>query len=429
VGRTYLDDYSVEPGSIEIFLADTSENLAGLRALLSSKMKATRYSNRGLKELWESPFPRTHEFPDLPLFRDIQEWLDFSNTYERRTISMGPHKYLQTFPQEFDHKTIIGHYGLTDKTCKIKWRTDIPWSNTEMAIGYIELCEMAADRKLTPKYNKYKDLHDKRSTIFYTGKYTGELAYIDMCHAYWQILYPTTIDMEYDPDQQEIGSQGKIPYIKPDEFAQYKDTRLVMGSLYNHRMSTYWDEEKQIVAHKIGNPTKMYRPYNLAYIYDVMNAIATDVREHFPVCQWLTDAPIVPGKCADSVREFLKEEWEIETRLEARGEGVSRGTNSYFIEAGYGLPGKKSGSYDRIRGGYAHKKMPAANVEKLKHERMDMLHGENISFVAPHIMRPWSGGPDIRKALPMPLIAVKKRGPRGPKLEIPENPIPMYEEK
>jgi hypothetical protein len=415
-----------------------AEQLAKLLTLLPQKLVNARYRNHLDPNHPIIEWPHKHTFPNLPLYKMIEDYLESKDSYERIVIDrpIPPFDYCRKNNKQFDHNCFLGHYSATDKKCKIKWVTDIPYTPTEIAIGYIRLCEDNAGIRLKVKYSKNKDLVKNGPIVYYSGRYQGEIAYIDCRHAYWQILNPTAIDMEYNQDCQEIESYGNIPYIFPEEFSNWKLVRNVLNTLYNYRTMSYWDIEKEQIGHE-QRPNPLYRPYNYAYIMDTMTAIVTDCIENFPIRQWLTDAAILDGKYANTLLDFLWSEWHMDARIEAWGEGDSKAINTYSIESGHGYEKKETGHYHRMP---AHKrasgrKLPAVDKERLKLERWAMIN--KINPISPIVVpkKRFYGWKQIelRNALTYEIPKLRsKRTTENPgihsNLIIPENPISMYDE-
>jgi hypothetical protein len=311
--------------------------------------------------------------PNFPLFQAIQDWIVLHDKYERIPIKKSTLSYLQS--TEFDHDVIHGEFAITDRYCHRKWVTQIPYTHTDYAMGYLALCQFTAGETLRRQYNKRKDICSLKPTNYYCERYQGELAYIDLKAAYWSMLWPTTIDMEYDPDQQEIVSEGRIPYIHCDQFAKWKPVRNVFNTLYNYRLMKIWSKEKRRLIHQFP-PSATYRPYNYAYIMDMMNALATDVKNNFTLLQWLTDAAIVPAHQANALLEFLYEEWCLEGKLKYLGEGDSNAKDMYIIHGTHDLPYHATGHYNPQQNGDYFSSLRPANIDGLKSYRRDLIDGK-----------------------------------------------------
>jgi hypothetical protein len=406
--------------ALDLYLNDlpTKEDYEFVSRWFPSLARKAQYKNRVNPNLaGESPLPFKTEFPPFPLFSTIREYLETHDKWERQELNVNPQFYAQHFSKYLDHSPIIGDHSLTDKKCKIKKLIQYPYTSTEIATSYIRLCEEEAKEILRTKYSKHKDRNKSGPTIYFGGRYQGELGYIDLKQAYWQILSPTTLDMEYIPDLQEIVSQGFIPYIQPDEFGEWREVRLILNSLFNYRELSVWDIEKQRIIHQIF-PSSLYRPFNLSYILDIMNAVFIDCMDNFPgkIHQWLTDAPIVSGEYTERIRDFLWTEWGFHSRIEAWGNGDSKSQSVYKIEAGHGLPEKITKHYYSSRPlPKNNKKFPSANIENLKLERWALLNKiRDISPLAPRIKRFYGWKQiEIQNAIPM--------GPISPRINNSSN--------
>jgi hypothetical protein len=371
-----------EDEEIHIELTDLDYLNPRLRASIISmfpkSMQRTAYSRPERLEPMPKTLPLTVILPDLPLFEAISDYLFEHDTYTRIPIKMGPLRFVKENPELFPRKTVIGLYSATDRLTRKKYVNRIPYTPTDYAMAYLKLCQMSANRILTTDYNKKTDIIPTRlmPVHYFSGPASGELAYIDIKFAYWQILWPTTIDMHYNWRNQEIESEGFIPYIRCDEFAKQKEIRNVMNTLYNKKDISIWNPETKKLE-RASWPSQLYRPYNMAYVYQVMHAIANDVKNHFHLLQWLTDAAIVPWFEKELIQEFLFEEWFIDSRLDLEGRGRSNTSNSYQI-GDY-----ETGGHDPSFKGKPHSNLWNSNIVGLKAERWAITHGKPLRTPKP----------------------------------------------
>jgi hypothetical protein len=410
--------------------AETYEKVSRMFPSLARKIRTRNHVDPNVVGLEE--WPSKTEFPPFPLFDTIRDYLEVHDKWDRQELNIHPLSYAVHFNKQIDHDSTIGDHSVTDRKCKTKKLIQFPYAPSEIAVSYIRLCEEQAGEILRTKYNKHKDLNRSRPTIYFGGRYEGEIGYIDLKHAYWQILNPTTIDMEYIPDLQEIVSHGFISYIQPDEFGEWRAIRLILNSLFNYRELRLWDVEKRAIRH-LFPPSSLYRPFNYSYILDMMNAVFIDCMENFPgkIHQWLTDAPIVSGEYTERVKDFLWTEWALDSRIEAWGNGDSKATNVYRIEAGHGLPEKMTKHYYSSWPGQKRpKKYPSANIDALKLERWALLNKiQDVSPPVPRIKRfyGWTNL-EIQNVIPMGQISPRQDKPsnsnRLTRQQI-QNAIPM----
>jgi hypothetical protein len=291
-----------------------------------------------------------------------------SSDYEIVPIDTTIHRFLND--HEFISDLVHGDHSATDRKNKIRYVNQIPYTLTECAREYLRICEDLSGRKLKSKYSVHKDRVSVSPTFYFSGYYAGELAYIDLKAAYWQFLWPTTIDMEYDPIRQEIAAEGNITYFYCDQFAKCKPIRQRIHSLYNYRYFKVWKWDERRNRHKFA-PSELYFPYNVWYIYDMMNAVVKDIIKHkFTLLHWLTDAAIVPASQAESLLEFLFEEWFLDARLEAIGNGSSNVMNMYKVGP------KVTRHYDPKIKGRPFIQLREANIEGLKELRQPAKNGQ-----------------------------------------------------
>jgi hypothetical protein len=339
--------------------------------IMPQSMSQTRYLNHNIDEPMPQGIPHYIQLPPFPLFDSLKSWIETHSAYTHIPLTQGIMSFIKS--REFENDMIVGNFSATDTSKKLKYVTQIPNTKTEIANAYIKFCTHQAGKKLKPVYNANKERNKSAPTHYFSGYYEGDLAYVDMWCAYWSILWPTCIDQEYDPKTQEIVEDGTIPYLRCDEFAKAKDIRNILHTLYGYRTTRIWDHKKKMIKHRIfASPT--YRPYNLSYIYDVMNAIVSEIKEKFTLLQWLTDAAIVPANEAENLMEYLFGHWWIDSKIKYKGHGKSIALNVY--EIGQPIPHTTAHSEEirNTKGRYTSSLKPA-NIEGLKNERRMMIRG------------------------------------------------------
>lgn len=393
--------------------------------LLPERIQRTRYINNYHLE----PLPQIPRYIQLPtyafpLWQGIHDQVldDYERTgIERIPIKTSIPRFLND--HHFINNVTVGKYSVYDPVARVKYLTQIPYTVTDCAKAYIEICEFLSGKKLKPEYNKFKDkipANYKIGIKYFSSYHKGDLAYIDIKAAYWSILWPTTIDMRYDTQKQEIESEGTITYWHCDQFMMQKHVRNVMNTLFNYRSRNlwYWDERRI----RQGKPymDRLYRPYNLAYILDVMNAIITEVKEKFTLYQWLTDAAIVPANQADALIEYLHEEWFLTGKIDDIGPGTSNRVDVYKVGK------KQTRSYRPRIVGTPNNPLRPANVEYFKMLRQQIKNGQlpnirrsvkktKVFGFSTNVINP-------SEYTPKPKLIAPKRPPKPPK-------GPMYGKK
>lgn len=362
----YSTDNPTKGKSDELHL--TGIELAQILTLLPERMIRTRFLNNQRLE----PMPEIPAYINLPvhypLFQTINDRIldnHDNDDYEIIPIKTSIKTFLNN--HEFSNDLKVGNYSATDRKNHKRYVVQIPYTITECAREYIRICEFCAGKKLRAQYSKHKDIVRAHPVHYFSGFYEGNLAYIDLKAAYWSILWPTTLDMEYDPINQEIAMNGKIPYVYADQFVICKEIRQLIHSLFNYRTMRVWKWDEKRIRHQFP-PSELYRPYNVWYIYDVMNAIVTDVANNFTLLQWLTDAAIVPANQADGLLDFLFEKWILLARIIATGPGMSNQTNMYKVGT------KQTAHFDPNIRDNEHIRLRNANVEGLRMERWNLIH-------------------------------------------------------
>ena len=393
----------------------TDITLAQTMSLLRDRMSRTRYINHYHLEP-EQQIPRYVSLPTyaFPLYQAIHdEALDHYKDEGWEIIPIDVPKTRFLNDNHFKHKMIVGQFSITDTQAKTKYLLQIPYTVTDCAKAYIRICERLSEARLKPQYNKYTDRidHIRKGIKYFSGYYTGELAYVDIKTAYWSILWPTTIDMRYDMNTQTIMGDGQIQYWYCDQFAMHRDTRHVLNTLFAYRKSRMWDPETRRLIQGPMIKDRMYRPYNTGYIHDVMNAVVVEATQKFNILQWLTDAAILPLNQAEAFMEFLFEEWFLASRIKYFGEGTSNRIDMYDIR---GIDGRTTRNFKKRIIGTTHNELRPANIEELKKIRQQAKNG-TLPDIKQRIKKKRVFGKNITVAIPAEITLKPKKKLIAPK--------------
>lgn len=367
-----LNNKTIRPDS-ELHLNFTKAQMAWMLSMLPDRVSRTRFINH-----WQlPPLQETPEYIQVPTQYPLWQALDdrlWEKYQETEIIPID--KPLRTFlnSHDFTSDLKIGYYSASNRKEKTRYVTQVPYTVTDYARTYLELCQELSGHKLKHgQYHKHKNRCHVSPIFYFSGYAKCEMAYVDIKAAYWSILYPTTMDMEYDPINQEISAEGTIGYYYCDQFEKSKRIRQIIHSLFNYREMKTWEHENRRIRRDYP-PAELYRPYNVWYIYDIMNAIITDAMNNgFIIYQWLTDAAIIPAHQAEPFMEFLFERWFLASRLKYIGDGVSNQFNMYKVGS------KLSGSFNPKRkvSRIINTTRPDPNIEGLRKYRLELINGEH----------------------------------------------------
>jgi hypothetical protein len=155
------------------------------------------------------------------------------------------------------------------------------------------------------------------------------LAYIDLRHAYWEIVRRHPFDAMYLPECDEfVYLNGGISWPHADEIDQDRPLRLsLVGHLFAQHLG-YWKGSEFIQLKKMA---EWSQPTLRWLTLSTMHAIAQDLRCAFPVHAWLTDACIVDARDAGALQEFLDLVWHFPSHVDATGFGSVRSVTSYAV--------------------------------------------------------------------------------------------------
>lgn len=305
----------------------SAELKAEILSILPTRIVGLRYLRH--EYLGENPqYPGRLIIPDTPLWHAIINEANRrinKSPFIRVPLREGVRNFLHL--HEHENELMVGAYSIIDNVSKIKYIRFEPFTPTELMSAYLSLC--LAGRRMT-MYHKKIDIQKQLPVNYFSGPVSGKLAYVDLKWAYWNILWPTAIDMSYDPISQTIESYGHLHYMYPEEFAQMRIPRLLVHGVFAHRTNAFWIPSRSRLIHRF-IPSQLYRPYLVTYILDTMHRIAWEAKQKFTIHQWLTDAAILPENQMEEFRNWLLNEWFMTSRIIAHGDGDSPGKDMYWI--------------------------------------------------------------------------------------------------
>lgn len=256
--------------------------------------------------------------------------------------------------EEFDHKAfmreksyrdfdrlVLGTRTISDMVGRCKYIDSSVWpvTPTETARPYIRMIweEQCAHRK-TPrsKWMGHKRVPWSRETfpmldlnppLFFDRPSHGDLTYVDIKAAYFQLYSPATLDLRFNPQRGTFG-QGLIEFLRTDELATLKETRNTIIGVVRARARTQCSYGK---VSKVPTYNRFLAPELWGYLMHTLHAVAHDLIERFDVRYVATDGFIVPSHQAPLLREFLAEEWGLETAVKGQGEGSVWALGAYAL--------------------------------------------------------------------------------------------------
>ena len=165
--------------------------------------------------------------------------------------------------------------------------------------------------------------------IEFTGAASGEWAYVDLAHAYWQIGSRLPWWVSKPGDRRVLRGRWSRPgLIRP-----LRQVRLnLFGMLTYPGGGVTWVMPDG--STKVGScPPSQARMANPAWgtaILWVVHAVARDLIDSFgDVPLWHTDGALVPADRESEIMEWLDRRWMIEARVKERGAGTVAGIGNY----------------------------------------------------------------------------------------------------
>lgn len=166
---------------------------------------------------------------------------------------------------------------------------------------------------------------DKRPPL-YANPVTGEMVYIDITSAYWQIVSAYGWDVDYAPGRGIAQKSTMEDFPLPDN--RLARNSLVtaglpaMVSIYNPHTEAYYSK-------KIHNPLINLGLY--ALVMDVLNGVAWDMIDHAKALYVHTDGVIVHMDRVAQAEEVMNA-WGLKYKIKASGRGHVKGVGCYAIE-------------------------------------------------------------------------------------------------
>ncbi|MCA1571031.1 MAG: hypothetical protein LC798_12060 [Chloroflexi bacterium] len=242
--------------------------------------------------------------------------------------------------EQYD-RLVVGNKTLSDMVGRTKMIDESAWpvTSTEMARPYIRMIwdeQCARPKTRQSKWMGYKRVPWSRETFpmlkinppqFFEAPSGGDLTYVDIKAAYFQLYSPASLDLRFNPLRGVFG-QGIIEFLRTDEMAGLKETRNVVTGVMRATARTQYSSGEW---KKVPTYNRFLAPELWGYLMHTLHAIAHEARQRFDVRYIATDGFIVPTSEADLLREFLAEDWGLETTVKCSGPGNVRAMGAYTL--------------------------------------------------------------------------------------------------
>lgn len=163
---------------------------------------------------------------------------------------------------------------------------------------------------------------------YFAGQAKGEcLTLVDLEAAYWSIYSPVTWDLDYDG--RSTPRNGHVRFLGADELKEHKLLRNAIMGTARAEYRTDLDFGKEI---RVPIGPGFRKPSLWAYVQDILELIAWDMRSYFGALHILVDGYIIPHPdlAADAI-DYLRSEWGVIAHVKAQGEGIVYGLGNWRI--------------------------------------------------------------------------------------------------
>lgn len=258
--------------------------------------------------------------PGTPLYQMLAaRVLNRTSNYTRVRIQTEPIEWIKRISP--NSSFIVGSKQLTDTRNKVKYLYQWPFTYAELGSEYLTYCQ--EDYDLSNK--TFGGSPGPRAPVAFRGPTKGTFAYVDIQACYFSLYRYITLDAEYS---DTFFCNGNIGFRDCNELYLSKLLRnTVFGLLRKGSRTRYKDNHYT----RTNERSNLYHPQIANYVLSTIQAVAQDCWKLFPIQQWLTDAAILPLNHAESLIQYLKEEWNLTAKIEAYGKAYSFAAGSYKI--------------------------------------------------------------------------------------------------
>lgn len=235
------------------------------------------------------------------------------------------------------HHWSIATERASDHTARVRYITQRQWpiTHSELARAWLHECMAAGGR--------HKWLCGPRSVpieampTYCLGRGeppSGVFAYVDITACFWSLYGSTALNLTFDPRGQVTlptpRSRGIWP-LHRSEWGAWKGPRnAAWGSFWPHPHYWAWSGHRQILRACKGSST-LANSSIIAWVIDILHAVATEAIDDFGARAWLTDAAILPSSRAEEWIEHLANRWALPSRVLAAGDSYIWSMGNYAV--------------------------------------------------------------------------------------------------
>lgn len=202
---------------------------------------------------------------------------------------------------------------------------EAPWTLRDLVAPWLD--SMRSGRTIgTSAHLKY--LSYQVPTYFVGGEVRGKFAYVDIVKCFYSLYRPMSYDMSFNPKTLSIMdgtmSLAGATFLEGDAVAR----NSVIGIARRHTM-TFTKYGERGVARNVCFP--LTAPCLWAFIAHTLSAIAQQAIHYHEAIYVATDGFILPERNAQTFKEYLYTSWNLNSRIEGRGDSRVWGLGRYSV--------------------------------------------------------------------------------------------------
>jgi len=241
----------------------------------------------------------------------------------------------------------IGTMTVTDMKTKTRYIDSSLWPYTEweLAREYLRWIfeSQAGERTKRVGWNRETFRMLKvHQPLFFERPERGELCYLDISSAYWQLYNCLTLDVYFNPWRKAFGL-GQIRFLCKDWLRAQRTVRnALIGIVRSKEHYEYHPAArtgKGVVRLKPGSPWVIRRTYNKflapelwGFIVFYLHQIAAFLHANYDIFYIHTDGYILPQPQARDAIEAVMDRFKVSLAVKAAGHGEVTGIGRWKIE-------------------------------------------------------------------------------------------------
>lgn len=177
---------------------------------------------------------------------------------------------------------------------------------------------------------------------------------VDLVAAHWNVARVAPLDLRMCDGFTSLA--GSCEWASPERVDQLpKQVRLALTGIIGSKSLTMY---KAGVPHEVNHLGEFFSPCLIGLVHATLQAVAWEMVQDFGCVHVATDAYIVPEARADAAREYIRNRWQLDTTVKARGMYQTWNLNVWDIEpTKQGDIPKRTKHVERARGDAGRRRM------------------------------------------------------------------------